>query len=1071
VYLRSLTLKGFKSFPDRTRLEFTPGVSVMVGPNGSGKSNITDAVLWALGEQSPLAVRGRTMQDVIFAGGRGQSSRPAAEVEVVIDNSNGELSIPLTEIAVTRRLERSGEGEYRLNGARCRLVDVLDMLSDTGLGKEMHSVVSQGRVDAIVHSRPRDRRMLIEEAAGLGKHRKRRHRAQLKLIRTEANLTRARDVEREARGRLRPLKRQAEAADLHERLERQTLELQLEVAAEHARAAGVELGASATAAAAARSERDAADRLLGEVSVRRERAEAAFRDHARAREELAGELWAARSAGERITMRLERARDVTRAAREGERRRAAELEGLAATVADLPEPAPARVPALQAELAALDRDLAGELERELALLDSERAAAEAERARLALECERCREELREAEDRADAARAARREAERAVERARGEAAERGAELAALNAFLRRTEHSPGFGPALAERLRVSRGFELAVAAALGDRLRAALAAGLAEAEGVLGGAEGSVLLHAPAERAARSEADAVAQPLPLAERLLDRVVPEPEVAGVVERLLADAWVVPSFDGLPPGFRGLAVTVAGRVFDGDARELRQVAAGGEERRLEAVNRREAAIAASEAAVAGEATALAAAAEAASIVVQRDEAREGAERELRAARRREEEAAEVVGAVEARRERRRQAPLDALDGRRARLEAELRAEQRLEEQARRERAAREERRRRLEARVEYDAHVGAAGEQAVTALCAAREGVEVRRRRLQERLDAGREVTDMTAATVRQCAGEEADIQRRLREAGLAVTQAEVRLQRAHDVARDAGQRLAGLGERLGLDALPAAEPMGEGHRTEIEARMERLVRRRDALGPVNPLAKEEYDEAVARVDELEAQREDLEAALRELESLIADTDRDIRTAFDDTFAATAHAFEEVIGHLFPGGRGRLVLTRSEPLVSVDAGDAASEPAAAEDASEGATDGLAGEPGVEIEITLAGKSMKRLSLLSGGEKSLVALGFMFAVFLARPCPFYILDEVEAALDDRNIDRFLELVRRYSDRAQFIIVTHQKRTMDAADCLYGVSMAGDGVSRVVSRRLRQGAELTGLAGSEAA
>src|ERR671925_1491925 len=225
MHLRSITLKGFKSFPDRTRLEFGPGVSVIVGPNGSGKSNITDAVLWALGEQSPLAVRGQTMKDVIFAGGHGVKGAAAAEVEVVIDNASRRLRSDFSEISIVRRLDRSGEGEYRLNGARCRLVDVIEVLSDSGLGKEMHSVVSQGRVEAIVHSKPIDRTSLIEEAAGLGKHRKRRRRAQLKLERTQDNLSRALDVEREARSRLRPLKRQAEAAELHARLERQGLEL------------------------------------------------------------------------------------------------------------------------------------------------------------------------------------------------------------------------------------------------------------------------------------------------------------------------------------------------------------------------------------------------------------------------------------------------------------------------------------------------------------------------------------------------------------------------------------------------------------------------------------------------------------------------------------------------------------------------------------------------------------------------------------------------------------------------------------------------------------------------------
>src|SRR5881392_958811 len=253
MHLKSIVLKGFKSFPDRTRLEFGSGVSVIVGPNGSGKSNITDAVLWAMGEQSPLAVRGQSMQDVIFGGGRGVQARAAAEVELILDNEGGREDLPMSEVSILRRLDRNGDGEYRLNGARCRLVDVLEVLSDTGLGKESHSVVSQGRVEAIVTSKPRDRRLLIEEAAGLGKHRKRRRRAQLKLERTQENLDRALDVEREARTRLRPLKRQAEAAELHERLERQTLEARWELTRDDVRAATAALAEAEAAVAAARA--------------------------------------------------------------------------------------------------------------------------------------------------------------------------------------------------------------------------------------------------------------------------------------------------------------------------------------------------------------------------------------------------------------------------------------------------------------------------------------------------------------------------------------------------------------------------------------------------------------------------------------------------------------------------------------------------------------------------------------------------------------------------------------------------------------------------------------------------
>ena len=325
-------------------------------------------------------------------------------------------------------------------------------------------------------------------------------------------------------------------------------------------------------------------------------------------------------------------------------------------------------------------------------------------------------------------------------------------------------------------------------------------------------------------------------------------------------------------------------------------------------------------------------------------------------------------------------------------------------------------------------------------------------------------AGARAGEETAAALRECAHEEAGIQSRLRTASERVTATEVAAQQVRDAAADAGSTLAEVAGRLGLEPEAATEDMPAERRAELEERIERLARRREQLGPVNPLAAREYEEAVAHVEELEGQRGDLEGALSELEGLIRETDRRIRESFEETFEAAARNFEEVVAHLFPGGRGRLRLVHPDQTPRPVLGGGQPEPGRGEEAEEPAEEAEPGaeppadEPGVEVEVTPAGKSTKRLSLLSGGEKSLVALAFMFAVFLARPCPFYILDEVEAALDDLNIDRFLELVRRYSDRAQFIVVTHQKRTMDAADTLYGVSMGGDGISRVVSRRLAE-------------
>ena len=480
MYLKSITLKGFKSFPGRTRLEFGPGVSVIVGPNGSGKSNVTDAVLWALGEQSPVAVRGQSMQDVIFGGAPGRQASPHAEVELVLDDSENSLGLGTPEVSILRRLDRSGDGEYRLAGARCRLVDVIEVLSDTGLGKEMHSVISQGRVESLVTSKPRDRRLLIEEAAGLGKHRKRRRRAQLKLARTQDNLDRALDIEREARSRLRPLKRQAEAAELHERLERQTLETRWELTRDELRAQLQALHEAQERVAQARAARAEVAREVAEIGRQREAAEEALASRGSRREELSQRVYTAQSAGERVGYRAEAIRtahaSVTRRLATA-RETLSQLEEHAA--ADIPdEQAPARIAALQDSLAALARDREAELARQLTELEREREQAAAGERRQAVEVEARKRAREQAEAAVEAARAEVREAERGVEAARREAARVGGELAAVNQYLRSQAAAPGGAAMLGDELEVAPGYELAVAAALDGRLRAALAADL-----------------------------------------------------------------------------------------------------------------------------------------------------------------------------------------------------------------------------------------------------------------------------------------------------------------------------------------------------------------------------------------------------------------------------------------------------------------------------------------------------------------------------------------------------------------------------------------------------------------
>jgi chromosome segregation protein len=512
MYLKAINLKGFKSFPDRTRLTFSPGVSVIVGPNGSGKSNITDAVLWALGEQSPSAIRGQQMRDVIFAGGNGQSPRRFAEVEIVIDNSEGRAASDFSEISISRRIERNGEGEYRLNGARCRLTDILEALSDTNMGREAHSVISQGKVEEIVNSKPRDRRLLIEEAAGLGKHRKRRHAAQLKLDRTRDNLERALDVEREARSRLRPLKRQAEAAERTAKLLRQSNELRARVVADDLRAQQEKLAAADDRLAEVRAKRDSVEKRFEEVRARR----AAIEERIAAGEEgrrRHGELLAeARAATERVRARAESLELAERDLRSALGERQLRLDALD----DEPDEsaAAARIAELEAELARLEEDASEEgprLRREASAAETRRVAADQ-----ALEpLQRADEEARAALQRATQMhQMARAEAQKASERRAALAGELAAVEAKLAAAAVEGEHE-----ALAGMIEAGAGLERAVSAVLGERLRASIVSSVAQGRERIAGAEGAaraLLSSGPA-------ADASVAPREGARRLLDLV--------------------------------------------------------------------------------------------------------------------------------------------------------------------------------------------------------------------------------------------------------------------------------------------------------------------------------------------------------------------------------------------------------------------------------------------------------------------------------------------------------------------------------------------------------------------
>ena len=615
--------------------------------------------------------------------------------------------------------------------------------------------------------------------------------------------------------------------------------------------------------------------------------------------------------------------------------------------------------------------------------------------------------------------------------------------------------------ALADELEAQPGYELALAAALAGRLTAAV---------VNDRRAGSLLLDRSTQDGGRALVAAGAAaaspgtgtpPAPGAERLVERIGGRDPSLSLARGLLADAWVVESLDAVADDFAGIAVTRAGRAWLGGARELHQAPTGGEQRILSERNRRAGLEADHRQAIEAERAAAAAASRASEAVQGAEAERASAEAALDEALVQRDRAAEERRRVTWLIDQWRSADRGPDARRRTELEAALAAERRLAEQAergRRERAARADAER---ARLTRARGLLPRAERLTAALAAGLKAADAHGRALDGELEADRTAGEGLAGQLRACAQDEAALQATLRERAEALTGLEVAAQRLRDRLGEAEVELHGLAGRLGLAAGPAEQPLSDEERGALGQRIVRLARRREQLGPVNPLAQDQYAEALAHVEDLEAQRRDLETAMRELQSLIADTDRRIRESLERTFAATSRNFEELVGQLFPGGRGRLRLVRDAdgPAPVLGGGASAGEGDPGADPEPVDEEGPADDEdrvGVEIEMTPAGKAMKRLSLLSGGEKSLTALAFLFSIFLARPCPFYVLDEVEAALDDLNIDRFLRLLRRYSRRAQFIVVTHQKRTMEAADTLYGVSMGDDGVSKVISRRL---------------
>jgi chromosome segregation protein len=1105
----------------------------------------------------------------------GTDARPAAgvcEVELVLDNDCGTLPIEFNEVSVLRRLYRDGESEYYLNRAKVRRLDVLELLSDTGLGREMHSVIGQGKVEEILLSKPHERRRFVEEAAGLGKYQRRRARAESKLARVESELSRARDLEREVRARLRPLAMQATAAERAAKLGAEIARgrvalLSSELVGERTRVEQLRgrLGGAVAkqreveqAAGAIAARRETAERELGGLAAEQERATRAFFAFETAGERLVGEagrLAASmarleRGAGRRRGDAAELERQAERADADSARAAelAAELETEAAGIGKVETEAAAEAAAqAEAALAAaltarrahadaegqaanVRRELetvaarSAELEERLAGLSaraeestSRLADSDGQATALSAKLADARLALAEADDRAEAAES-RTEAARTAEReARAAAAESADAVAITSARLQALEAAVERGEGLSaaardlqrdgarlvvEGIEAAPGFERAVAAALGWRAGAVVAERVDDAVGMLAAGEGELAIVVAGSGAAPAAPDGGR---PLADVCTVRD----------EALSALIDGIRLVDDLTSVRRGVAVTAEGLGIDADRGELWRtadaaeaawVASRAERDRLaaELPELESAAAAASDAAdvattVLGESTAgeagartsltasrqaeaeLAHAERAATVardqladeLARCDAARDLAASDLEVAAARLLELRAQMSGVEAVVAERRDAAGEA-DGRHAALDARRRelADQAAASAARLaaiserverhradvDRAGAEAGRARAQAArlgqfaADADA-IGPVGQRVIESLQAA----AARALELAAPARAGIEAIEQRAAALaaelHACAGEQAAVDTAAREATGAVTEIEIALARCDERVAELDRRRDELAAGHSLEIEEPDTPLEPDEAAAQAARLERLERRRESLGAVNPLAQEEYEQEQQRVADLTAQCDDLERSLKELRGLIRDLTRTIDERFTATFDAVAANFADVICTLFPGGRGQLRLTEPEVVRAAPIDG---------DGEEGAVEEVANEPGIELMVRPAGKRIESLSLLSGGEKSLTAIAFLFALLLTKPSPFYLLDEVEAALDDANIDRFLTLLRSYQDRAQFIVITHQRRTMEVADVLYGVSMAGDGESQVLSRRMPSEPEL---------
>jgi chromosome segregation protein len=1190
VYLKTLTLRGFKSFASATSMRFEPGITCVVGPNGSGKSNVVDAFSWVMGEQGVKPLRGGKMEDVVFAGTAGRPALGRAEVTLTIDNSDGALPIDYAEVTISRLLFRSGQSEYAINGDHCRLLDVQELLSDSGLGREMHVIVGQGQLDEVLNAGPEARRALIEEAAGVLKHRRRKEKAQRKLEAMQANLTRLVDLTGELGRRLKPLGRQAEIARRAAVIQADLRDARLRLLADDYVTLAAELDLRDADEAAAVARRAELAQQLAAAQATETELDLAEQEHAprlaaaqQAWFELSGlaeRLRGCRSVAAERHRLLSAPPEPQRAGRDPDeldreaaalREQEAALGGqLSAARGQLAEAVSGRTEA-EAALSALDRQLAQDaraavtraerlarLRGQVEAARATAAAAKDEGGRLAEALAQARtraehaqlqygqvqdlasgrdqgrSELAAAHEQATAALAAasalvaeQRKAEhqasgaRAALRARAEtlteAVKRGADASGL--LLSGESRFSGVVGAFAALLTVEEGAGEAIATALGAAAGAVAVSGLDAAAEILAGLKDAdagradLVIAAPPNGAGHPPRTTAPGPLPDGVQLATDLVKAPgefapALSGLLDGVVVAAGLAQAREVLRrhPGLR--VVTLDGdllgahwarggtagpqsliglRAAAAEAtaglREADLACQHAERRLAEAADEEARARQAAAEALAGlqeadaaaaeisgrlgtlagaakaatdEASRLAARIAAAGRGQEKDQARlaeleqqlEQAEAEADATRA-DQTAADLTPA-QARAERERLAGLAAaardtemdcrLEVRTAeeRLRAITGRADSLTAAAATERQARERARARAERRARE-----AALAQAVAA------GTSVAVARITESLavaDAERQAAEVASrgrgdrlkevrGQIRLLSGELDKVVNTAH--GAEIAQAARRMQldqlatrAAEEFAVEVAELVAEYGPEVGVAAGDDAPPVPYD-RAAQEKRAQSAQRLLDQLGKVNPLALEEFAALEERHAFLVTQLEDLKKTRRDLLTVIKEVDERVQQVFTEAYADTAREFERTFTVLFPGGQGRLMLTEPDDMLTT---------------------------GIDFEARPPGKKVKRLSLLSGGERALTAIAFLVAIFKARPSPFYVLDEVEAALDDVNLQRLLHLFDELRESSQLIIVTHQKRTMEVADSLYGISMRGDGVSTVVSQRLRE-------------